>query len=63
MLQAAEGVVFIGPGTQAIHAMGDKIESKLVAKKAGVNTIPGIDKVIKDADEAVLLSNEIGKWH
>ena len=26
------GVVFIGPGTHAIHVMGDKLESKRTAK-------------------------------
>uniref|UniRef100_A0A2R8MEF5 Propionyl-CoA carboxylase alpha chain, mitochondrial n=1 Tax=Callithrix jacchus TaxID=9483 RepID=A0A2R8MEF5_CALJA len=50
---AAEGVIFIGPDTHAIQAMGDKIESKLLAKKAKVNTIPGFDGVVKSE----LLSN------
>lgn len=45
--QAAEGVTFIGPDTHAIHAMGDKIESKLIAKAAKVNTIPGFDGVVQ----------------
>ncbi|KAG7999870.1 Propionyl-CoA carboxylase alpha chain, partial [Nibea albiflora] len=44
---AAEGVAFIGPDTHAIQAMGDKIESKLIAKAAKVNTIPGYDGVVK----------------
>ncbi|MFT7807850.1 propionyl-CoA carboxylase alpha chain [Arapaima gigas] len=44
---AADGVTFIGPDTHAIQAMGDKIESKLIAKKAKVNTIPGFDGVVK----------------
>lgn len=39
--------MFIGPDTHAIHAMGDKIESKLIAKAAKVNTIPGFDEVVK----------------
>lgn len=45
--QAAEDVTFIGPDTHAIHAMGDKIESKLIAKAAKVNTIPGFDGVVQ----------------
>uniref|UniRef100_A0A672S5K6 propionyl-CoA carboxylase n=1 Tax=Sinocyclocheilus grahami TaxID=75366 RepID=A0A672S5K6_SINGR len=45
---AAEGVTFIGPDTHAIQAMGDKIESKLIAKAAKVNTIPGFDGVVKN---------------
>ncbi|XP_078402182.1 propionyl-CoA carboxylase alpha chain, mitochondrial isoform X1 [Cetorhinus maximus] len=57
---AAEGITFIGPDTHAIQAMGDKIESKLIAKKAKVNTIPGYDGVVKDADEAVRIAKEIG---
>ncbi|XP_029460363.1 propionyl-CoA carboxylase alpha chain, mitochondrial isoform X2 [Rhinatrema bivittatum] len=57
---AAAGVIFIGPDTHAIQAMGDKIESKLLAKNAKVNTIPGFDGVVKDADEAVRIAREIG---
>ncbi|XP_060754925.1 propionyl-CoA carboxylase alpha chain, mitochondrial [Neoarius graeffei] len=57
---AAEGVAFIGPDTHAIQAMGDKIESKLIAKAARVNTIPGFDGVVKSAEEAVKISQEIG---
>lgn len=40
-------MTFIGPGTDAIQAMGDKIESKLIAKAAKVNTIPGFDGVVE----------------
>ncbi|CAO2591960.1 Propionyl-CoA carboxylase alpha chain, mitochondrial [Lemmus lemmus] len=47
---AAEDVTFIGPDTHAIQAMGDKIESKLLAKRAKVNTIPGFDGVVKKAE-------------
>ena len=55
-----EGIVFIGPGTEAITAMGDKITSKLLAEKSGVNVIPGYTETLKDADEAVSISNGIG---
>lgn len=54
------GVAFIGPGHEAIQAMGDKIESKLLAKEAGVNTIPGFLGVIDTADDAVKVAQEIG---
>ncbi|KAM9803736.1 propionyl-CoA carboxylase alpha chain [Neosynchiropus ocellatus] len=57
---AAEGVAFIGPDTHAIQAMGDKIESKLIAKAAKVNTIPGFDGVVETADDAVRISQQIG---
>ncbi len=54
------GITFIGPDPHAIHAMGDKIESKKLAKEAGVSTVPGYLGVIKDADEAVKIAKEIG---
>jgi len=56
----AAGIAFIGPKTRAIEAMGDKITSKKLAAEAGVNTIPGFTEVLRDADHAVEISNEIG---
>ena len=56
----AAGAVFIGPGTAAIAAMGDKLESKRLAKRAGINTIPGHDGVIADAEAAVAIARDIG---
>jgi len=53
-------IVFIGPGTKAIEAMGDKIQSKLIADQAGVNTIPGFTEAITDAEHAVSVANDIG---
>ena len=55
-----EGITFIGPGTEAIGVMGDKISSKKLAEEVGVNTIPGYMDVIKDAYEAVKIANDIG---
>jgi propionyl-CoA carboxylase alpha chain len=54
------GLVFIGPNTRAIAAMGDKIESKKFANAAKVSTVPGFLGVIEDADHAVRISDEIG---
>ncbi|KAJ1723941.1 hypothetical protein LPJ53_001750 [Coemansia erecta] len=56
----AAGVAFIGPKEDAMAAMGDKIQSKIIAKKAGVNTIPGYDGVVRDAEHAVEIAEEIG---
>ena len=39
-LAAKENIAFIGPPVNAIAAMGDKIESKKLALKAGVNVVP-----------------------
>lgn len=55
-----EGITFIGPDTKAISVMGDKISSKKLAEEVGVNTIPGCLDVIKDADDAVKISSDIG---
>jgi propionyl-CoA carboxylase alpha chain len=57
---AAEGIAFIGPPVNAIAAMGDKIESKKLAKAAGVNVVPGSEGAIKDTAEALTVSREIG---
>ena len=59
-LLSAAGIAFIGPGTRAIEAMGDKITSKKLADEAGVNTIPGFTSVLRDAEHAVEISNELG---
>ncbi|HMK68776.1 MAG TPA: acetyl/propionyl/methylcrotonyl-CoA carboxylase subunit alpha [Stellaceae bacterium] len=54
------GVVFIGPPPAAIAAMGDKIASKKLAKKAGVTTVPGHLGVIPDAEAARKIAQEVG---
>ncbi len=57
---AKAGIAFIGPDALAIHAMGDKIESKKLAQKAGVSTVPGYLAAIPSADEAVKIARKIG---
>ena len=56
----AEGIAFIGPPASAIAAMGDKIESKRIAKEAGVNTVPGSPDAIDTTEEALKWANDIG---
>ena len=57
---AKENIAFIGPPVNAIAAMGDKIESKKLALKAGVNVVPGFVGEIEDTEHAVRISDEIG---
>ena len=57
---AKAGIAFIGPNSEAIFAMGDKIESKKLAKKAGVSTVPGYLGAIKDGKEAIKIARDIG---
>ncbi len=57
---AEAGIAFVGPPPAAIAAMGDKIESKKLAKAAGVNVVPGYLGEIADTDEAVRIAGDIG---
>jgi len=54
------GIVFVGPPPSAIAAMGDKIESKKLAAKAGVSTVPGHPDAVADDGEAVRIADAIG---
>ena len=57
---AEAGIAFVGPPPKAIAAMGDKIESKKLAKAAGVNVVPGFLGEIADTEEAVKIATDIG---
>jgi propionyl-CoA carboxylase alpha chain len=59
MLEEA-GIAFIGPGVEAIGAMGDKIESKKLAKAAGVSTVPGYLGSIENDEDAIRIARDIG---
>ena len=54
------GIVFIGPSSQIMNAMGDKIFSKKMAIDAQVPIIPGVDYAIKDIDTATKIAAEVG---
>ncbi|GGC97593.1 acetyl/propionyl/methylcrotonyl-CoA carboxylase subunit alpha [Aquisalinus flavus] len=51
---ADAGITFIGPNAEAIRQMGDKIESKRIAEKAGVPGVPGYNG--DDQTDAVLIA-------
>ena len=51
---------FIGPSSNLIKKMGDKIEAKKIAKELGLPTIKGSDKGITDLNEAKKIASEIG---
>src|SRR5579872_706883 len=57
---AEAGIAFIGPNLRSIAAMGDKIESKKLAKAAGVSTVPGFMGEIRDEAHAREIAREIG---
>ena len=53
------GLTFIGPSADSIRAMGDKAESKIRMKSAGVPTVPGVEG-IESRDEFENAAREIG---
>ena len=56
----AEGVGFVGPASHIIRSMGDKIEAKAIARRAGVPTVPGSVGAIAQYDEALAVASEVG---
>lgn len=54
------GIAFIGPSYQMIEKLGDKIQSKLVAKDVKVPTISGIERPITSEEEAKEFANYCG---
>ena len=51
---------FIGPSADSMNLCGDKMRCKEAMLKANVPTVPGSPDLVKDADEAEKLANEIG---
>jgi acetyl-CoA carboxylase biotin carboxylase subunit len=47
---SAAGLTFIGPPVAAIRAMGDKAESKITMKAAGVPTVPGAEGLTSESE-------------
>jgi acetyl-CoA carboxylase biotin carboxylase subunit len=53
-------IAFIGPPTQTIENLGDKIKAKQLAKSAGVPVIPGSEGGVPDVETALKLATQIG---
>jgi acetyl-CoA/propionyl-CoA carboxylase len=51
---------FIGPSADSMNLCGDKMECKAAMLKAKVPTVPGSPDLVKDADEAEKIANDIG---
>ncbi len=54
------GLIFIGPGPEAIRSMGDKITARKNMIAAGVPVVPGTTEPISDDSKAVDVIREIG---
>ena len=56
----AHNISFIGPSSNHIKTMGDKILAKKTAKEYGIPVIPGSDGEVKDLEEATRTGEKIG---
>ncbi|MGD9711099.1 MAG: biotin carboxylase N-terminal domain-containing protein, partial [Thermomicrobiales bacterium] len=56
----ASGITFIGPGSTAIRAMGDKITARGIAQEAGVPIVPGSDGPVESVEDAIAWATEHG---
>ena len=54
------GIKFLGPASQTIEMLGDKVEARKLAVKAGVPVVPGTSGAISDLKSALLAAEEIG---
>jgi acetyl-CoA carboxylase, biotin carboxylase subunit len=53
-------IQFIGPKSEHIRTMGDKIEAKRTARRLGIPCVPGSDGGVEDEDEAKKIARKIG---
>ena len=54
------GLAFIGPSSDLIATMGDKVAAKDAMKRAGVPVVPGSDGAVRSARDAVPIAADIG---
>ncbi|NIN65845.1 MAG: acetyl-CoA carboxylase biotin carboxylase subunit [Anaerolineae bacterium] len=54
------GLAFIGPSPESMELMGDKAAARRIVADVGIPIVPGTDRVIRDADEALAVGEQIG---
>ena len=54
------GISFIGPSSELLGKMGDKIEARKIAEQAKVPTLPGTKDAISDRKKALKTAKSIG---
>ncbi|MBU1261985.1 acetyl-CoA carboxylase biotin carboxylase subunit [bacterium] len=55
-----EGIIFVGPSSKVIELMGNKIVARKTVASAGASVVPGTTDEVKDIEEALRVSGEIG---
>lgn len=53
------GLIFIGPSSEHIHMMGNKIQAKITMNKLGIKTTPGTG-AIQSLEDGIAKAEEIG---
>src|SRR3989440_5514965 len=53
-------ITFIGPTSEHIRIMGDKIEAKSTAKRLGIPVVPGSDGAVTDEAQAIRIAKDMG---
>jgi acetyl-CoA carboxylase, biotin carboxylase subunit len=54
------GITFIGPTSEHIRIMGDKIEAKMTARRLGIPVVPGSDGAIGNDAQGLRLAKDLG---
>ena len=54
------GLIWIGPNSDMIRKMGDKVNAKQTAIKCGLPVVPGSDGALRDVDDALVWADKIG---
>ena len=54
------GILFVGPSSDVLAKMGDKLSAKEIAVKCGVPIIPGCTEPLRDADDALEKARSFG---
>ena len=54
------GITFIGPTSEHIRIMGDKIEAKETAKRLGIPVVPGSDGAVTNEAQALKVAKQMG---
>ena len=53
-------ITFIGPTSEHIRIMGDKIEAKVTAQKLGIPVVPGSDGAVTSEAQAIEVAKKMG---
>jgi len=54
------GITFVGPRSELLDLMGDKVAARALAHKLGVPTLPGTENPVEGREEALKIAKTIG---